>query len=130
MRHVIVTGAGKGLGKAIARQLLDDGWRVLAVDRDAELLSSLDAEFGNDIECHQVDVADHDAIERLFTSHADLPLQALVNNAGILAARDIRDYSPEEIARVIDVNLKGAIYFSKFFVKALLSRKAEGSIVN
>ena len=57
-------------------------------------------------------------------------MHGLVNNAGILLGKDILDYSPEEIAKVIDVNLKGAIYFSKFFGKALLSRKAEGSIVN
>lgn len=130
MQKVIITGAGKGLGKAIARQLLDDGLHVLAVDREAELLSALDAEFGNGIECCQLDVTDHNAIERFFGSCADQPLYGLVNNAGILLGKNILDYSPEEIARVIDVNLKGAIYFSKFFGKALLSRKADGSIVN
>ena len=49
MNNVIVTGAGKGLGKAIAKQLLDDGLRVLAVDREGELLSSLHAELGSEI---------------------------------------------------------------------------------
>ncbi len=130
MQSVIVTGAGKGLGKAIARQLLDDGLRVLAVDRESELLRSLDAELGNGIECCQVDVTDHDAIERFFGSHADQPLYGLVNNAGIFLGRNLLDYSPAEIARVLDVNLKGAIYFSKFFGRVLLSRKADGSIVN
>jgi 3-oxoacyl-[acyl-carrier protein] reductase len=130
MQTVIVTGAGRGLGKAIVGQLLDDGWRVVAVDRDAELLGALEAELGNDVECCQLDVTNHDAIERFFRLRADEPLYGLINNAGIFLGKNLLDYSPDEIARVIDVNLKGAIYFSKFFGQALLSRKAEGSIVN
>lgn len=110
--------------------MLDDGLRVLAVDREEELLSSLHAELGSGIDCYQVDVSDHDAVERFLGSCADQPLHGLVNNAGILLGKNILDYSPEEIAKVVDVNLKGAIYFSKFFGKALLSRQAEGAIVN
>lgn len=89
MTNVIVTGAGKGLGKAIARQLLDDGLRVLAVDREGELLSSLAAEFGNGIECCQIDVTDHEAVERFFRARADQPLHGLVNNAGILLGKNL-----------------------------------------
>jgi 3-oxoacyl-[acyl-carrier protein] reductase len=131
MQSVIVTGAGKGLGKAITKQLLDDGWHVIAVDREQELLRSLTTEFGGGIEGVQIDVTDHSAIEQFFSSHpADLSLHGLVNNAGILLGKNVLDYSPEEITRVIDVNLKGAIYFSKFFARALLERKADGCIVN
>jgi 3-oxoacyl-[acyl-carrier protein] reductase len=130
MQNVIVTGAGKGLGKAIAKQLLDDGFRVLAVDREQELLRSLALEFGNEIECFRIDVTDHSAIEGFFRSLADRPLFGLVNNAGILLGKTLFECSPEEIAKVVDVNLKGAIYFSKFFGTALVSRKLDGSIVN
>jgi 3-oxoacyl-[acyl-carrier protein] reductase len=130
MQDVIVTGAGKGLGKAIAKQLLDDGLRVLAVDREQALLRSLDAELGNGIECFQIDVTDHNAIERFFRSLADRPLFGLINNAGILLGKSLFEYSTEEIDRVIDVNLKGAIHFSKFFGNSLVSRKMAGSIVN
>jgi 3-oxoacyl-[acyl-carrier protein] reductase len=130
MKKVIVTGAGRGLGKAVAKQLLDDGCRILAVDRERELLGALEAEFGNGVECCQLDVTNHDAIERFFRARADEPLYGLVNNAGIFLGKNLLDYSPDEIASVIDVNLKGAIYFSKFFGQAVLGRKAEGSIVN
>ena len=130
MQSIIVTGAGKGLGRAIAHQLLEDGARVHAVDREEAPLSSLSAEFGSSVECCQIDVTDYGAIEKFFRSLADLPLFGLVNNAGILLGKGLFEYSPEEVARVIDVNLKGAIYFSRFFGHALLSRKAEGCIVN
>jgi 3-oxoacyl-[acyl-carrier protein] reductase len=130
MRNVIVTGAGKGLGKAIAKQLLSDGLHVLAVDRDKALLSSLAGESANGIECFQIDVTDYHAIEQFFRSQMGRPLYGLVNNAGILLGKNLLDYSPEEITGVIDVNLKGAIFFSKFFGEALLSRKVDGSIVN
>jgi len=130
MQAVIVTGGGKGLGKAIAKKLLSDGLRVLAVDREKELLNALDSEFGSGIECFQIDVTDYDAVERFFHSLPKHSLYGLVNNAGILLGKSLLDYSPEEIARVIDVNLKGAIYFSKCFGEAILNRKADGSIVN
>lgn len=125
MHNIIVTGAGKGLGRAIAHQLLGDGARVFAVDREEALLSSLNAEFCSGVECCQIDVADYSAVEKFYRSLADLPLVGLVNNAGILLDKGLFEYSPEEVARVIDVNLKGAIYFSRFFGHALLSRKAE-----
>jgi 3-oxoacyl-[acyl-carrier protein] reductase len=130
MHNVIITGAGKGLGKAIVSQLLEDGARILALDRDEALLRSLAAELGNRIECFRVDVADHAAVESFYRSLGDLPLFGLVNNAGILLGKSLLEYSPEEIGTVIDVNLKGAIYCSKFFGQAALSRKADGSIVN
>jgi 3-oxoacyl-[acyl-carrier protein] reductase len=130
MHNIIVTGAGKGLGRAIAHQLLGEGARVYAVEREEALLSSLNAEFGSRVECCQVDVTDYGAIEKLYRSLADVPLFGLVNNAGTLLGKGLFEYSPEEVARVIDVNLKGAIYFSKFFGHALLGRKAEGCIVN
>jgi len=130
MHNIIVTGAGKGIGRAIAHQLLADGARVYAVDREEALLSSLNAEFGSTLECCQLDVTDYGAVEKFYRSLAGLPLFGLVNNAGILLGKSLFEYSPEEVARVIDVNLKGAIYFSRFFGHDLLSRKAEGCIVN
>jgi 3-oxoacyl-[acyl-carrier protein] reductase len=130
MHSIIVTGAGKGIGRAIAHQLLEDGARVYAVDREEALLGSLNAKFGGRVECCQIDVTDYAAIESFFHSLADLPLFGLVNNAGILLGKGLLEYSPEEVARVIDVNLKGAIYFSRFFGHALLSRNAQGCIVN
>lgn len=130
MHNIIVTGAGKGIGRAIAHQLLADGARVYAVDREEALLSTLNAEFGSTLECCQLDVTDYGAVEKFYRSLAGLPLFGLVNNAGILLGKSLFEYSPEEVARVIDVNLKGAIYFSRFFGHDLLSRKAEGCIVN
>ena len=130
MQNVIVTGAGKGLGRAIVRQLMEDGFGIIAVDRATDLLNSLSAEFGNRIECCKVDVADYGAVEQFFRSLGDKRLFGLVNNAGMLLGKSLLDYLPEEIAAVIDVNLKGAIYFSKFFGKALISRQVDGSIVN
>src|SRR5262245_24010190 len=104
---VIVTGAGRGLGKAIAKQLLDDGLRIVAVDRDEALLSSVAAEFGSEVECCRIDVTDYGATETFFRSRADQPLFGLVNNAGILLGKNLLEYSLDEIAKVIDVNLKG-----------------------
>lgn len=60
--------------------------------------------------------------------HSDV--NALVNNAGIYLGRNLLDYSTQEIDRVIDINVKGAIYFSQYFGKLTFGHKRKGVIVN
>jgi 3-oxoacyl-[acyl-carrier protein] reductase len=130
MRDICVTGAAQGLGEAIARRLIGDGYRVLAVDLQAERLSALQSEFGSRIQCFTVDVSDYAAVERFMRGVDSDYLCGLVNNAGIYLAKGIQDYSEGDVSRVLDVNLKGAIYFSKLFGECLLNRKQRGSILN
>ena len=57
-------------------------------------------------------------------------LHCLVNNAGVYLGQSLFNYSSQEIDRVIDVNLKGLIYFTRFFVKSVWKESAKGIIVN
>jgi 3-oxoacyl-[acyl-carrier protein] reductase len=130
MKRICVTGAGQGLGKAITARLIEDGYRVVAVDVRAERLTELATEFGDRIEPVVLDVSDYSAVERALSDGDSESLVGLVNNAGIYLGKGILDYSSEEISKVFDINLKGAAYCSKFFGESLLKRGVSGSIVN
>lgn len=130
MKDIIVTGAAQGLGKAIATQLVGDGFRVIAIDVQTERLSALKSECGHHVECFSLDVTDYSLVEKLLAEIESDSLFGLVNNAGIYLGRIIQDYSVDDISKVLDTNLKAAIYVSKFFGEILLKRRQEGVIVN
>jgi len=132
-KTVIVTGAGNGIGKAITKRCLEDGFRVLACDVNVESLASLKQLFRNeDLSVFAVDVSDNSQVLNFFdqlTKEKEQPAY-LVNNAGIYLGKSIFDYSVAEIQRVIHVNCCGAIYFSQQFAKIVIPAGRMGVIVN
>ncbi|GAB4242668.1 MAG: 3-oxoacyl-ACP reductase FabG [Saprospiraceae bacterium] len=103
----IVTGAGRGIGKAIAQRLKADGFQLLIADLDAEAgeqaASELDARF---LKCN---VGDENSVAQLFKA-ADgmgLPLDVVVNNAGIIRDGVIWKLDSRDFDLVINVNLRG-----------------------
>lgn len=130
MQPIIVTGAGKGLGKSIAAKLIGDGYPIIAVDRNDTLLAALKTEYPGMIETHALDVSAYDEVERLFQVMKNRSFTGLVNNAGIYKGKNIVNYLFEDVEQVVNVNLKGAIYFSRFFGELMTRTKQEGVIVN
>lgn len=128
----VVTGAARGIGRAIVERLLADGYRVLAVDCDAEALARTVAELGaaGPISGEVADVGSEPDIEVLSERVAELSdrLDVLVNNAGISMQRPLEQLQPEEWRRVLAVNLTGPF----LLVRALLPmlRRAKGRVVN
>ena len=99
----IVTGAGSGIGRAIAYRLAADGFDVAVVDRDA---SGAAATAGPHLTPHILDLTDGTAIADLV---AALPrIDAVVNNAGIFDERPLLDLTPADFHRHYDVNLVAA----------------------
>ncbi|WEZ07106.1 SDR family NAD(P)-dependent oxidoreductase [Priestia flexa] len=131
--HVIVTGAGAGIGKEIVTSCLSERAHVVACDISEDSLNELKASYStNKLSTYTVDVADYDSVKDFFKQiKATSPgVNALVNNAGIYLAQNLLTYSEEDINKVIDVNVKGAVYFSQFFGKYLIEKDAYGTIVN
>lgn len=132
-RKVIITGAASGIGKEIALQCLREGASVIACDLNEERLSEL-AQTANspNLFTYKVNVRHYDEAAALFAvldrEHGDV--DGLVNNAGIYLGKSILDYKQEEIDSVLDVNIKGAVYFSQFFGKRMLKQRKQGVIVN
>lgn len=129
-RAALVTGGGQGIGRAIVARLVADGWRVAAVERDAEALAEVTAEHGDAVLGIAGDVADADlpgaAVAR--AAGALGRLDALVNNAGIAANGPLERLDLADWSRVIAVNLTAAMLFARHAAPQL--RATRGGIVN
>lgn len=131
---VIVTGAASGIGKAIALRCLQEGAQVIACDLNEKALKELenDAAAEGDLHTFQVNVDSFDEVTQFFAHVKDehQNVNALVNNAGVYLGKDILSYTEEDMDKVINVNVKGYVFFSQNFGKWMLSKRQQGVIVN
>jgi NAD(P)-dependent dehydrogenase (short-subunit alcohol dehydrogenase family) len=130
----VVTGAGSGIGRAIAAQLLLEGGRVVAVDWRGDLaaatLADLNASPQNGIAV-EADVTQPADVERLRATVLDSygQIDILVNNAGIVEGDDIMSIEPDVWDRNIESVLKSVYLCSRACLKPMLARR-QGAIVN
>jgi 3-oxoacyl-[acyl-carrier protein] reductase len=124
-RLAVVTGAGQGIGEAIARRLTADGCQVAVLDLDDGRANAVAGELGGQfVHC---DVADPESVRAAAAEVG--PADILVNNAGIWFIEPTLEASDEHLQAVVGVNLLGVLYCCRAFVPAMIERGA-GSIVN
>lgn len=128
-QKVVVTGATRGLGRAIACSFLAQGATVIGLyGGNTEAAEAFKAECGPDsdrLQLHQCDVSDYDAVERLYQtieSEYDT-IDILVNNAGIRRDNVLAMMPSEDWNRVIDINLNGSYNMAKFAVQLMVKQK-------
>lgn len=129
-KAVIVTGAGKGIGRAIAARLASDGAGVLAVDSDEQALAELACQLGAGVETVAGDIC-HDRVLKEAADrvgHRFGRCDGLVNNAGIMVRKPLRDLSLNEWQAVLDVNLTAALRWTKALEHDLGAHR--GAVVN
>jgi len=128
-RVVVVTGAARGLGAAIAAAFSQAGARVAALDRDAARGPG-ETPSGPALAL-AVDVTDHDAVDTALSQvEATLgPIDVLVANAGIALRGPALTVAPDDFRRVIDVNLDGLFWCNRLAARRMVARGG-GSIVN
>jgi 3-oxoacyl-[acyl-carrier protein] reductase len=130
----VVTGAGRGIGRAIALRFANAGADVVCVSRTAENSEKVAGEvrsLGRKAWAHAVDVADAKGVEAAankILSEATR-VDILINNAGITRDGLLMRMSEEDWDAVLDTNLKGAFTFTKAFSRAFLKQRA-GRIIN
>jgi len=133
--HVcVVTGAGQGIGRGIARRLVEEGAIVVAAGRGREAGEAVVAELaatGGEAWFQPTDVRDEADCARLVAAvegrHGRLDV--LVNNAGVGLLRSVVDTTADEYAYVMDTNVRGAFMLCKHALPGMVARKG-GSIVN
>ena len=130
----LVTGASRGLGKAVAIELARNGAKVACVARSAEKLAETVDEIkaaGGEAEAFSVDVTDRDSVESAVDKIAEDwgRLDILVNNAGITRDTLMARMSDDEWDDVINTNLRGAFLFARAAARHMM-RQRYGRIVN
>lgn len=124
---VLITGAGRGIGRACAAAFAASGHHVIAIARTAADLESLVAEAGVSVEPWIADVRD----EALYSRIEALPqLDVLVNNAGINQPLPMAEVDAATLDAMIDVNVRAAYRVAQAGVRAMLSSGRGGSIVH
>ncbi|KPI00334.1 short-chain dehydrogenase/reductase SDR [Actinobacteria bacterium OK006] len=131
-KHVIITGAGRGLGEAYARAAVAEGARVVISDINAEAVEAVAASIsdaGGVALAVVADVTDWDSCERLVAVAVERfgKLDGLVNNAGYLNPAIAGTETEADIRRHIDIGVYGTYFMS---VHGLAAMQGSGSIVN
>jgi NAD(P)-dependent dehydrogenase (short-subunit alcohol dehydrogenase family) len=131
-RVVVITGATRGLGRALAERFQEMGHTVLGCGRDRRAIAELAASFGPPHDFAAVDVARDDQVKawagRLLRSWD--PPDLLLNNAALINRNaPLWEVPAEEFDAVIDVNIKGIANVLRHFVPAMIER-GRGVIVN
>ncbi|MGI5274109.1 SDR family NAD(P)-dependent oxidoreductase [Nonomuraea sp. CA-218870] len=134
----LVTGAARGLGAAIAARLAGDGFDVVLADLDADgaaataqAVADVAAKEGGTAVAAQADVTDDDSVARLLDEVGTRfgRLDALINNAGVIARAPAENFPTEGFMRELDVHLGGGMRCSRAAFP-LLARSPRAAIVN
>jgi NAD(P)-dependent dehydrogenase (short-subunit alcohol dehydrogenase family) len=133
-RVAVITGASRGLGKAMALALAPEGVRLALVARDVERLSSVAAEarkLGAEAEVFQADIADEEQVHQLEqqVSRVFGTVNILINNAGINIRKLCVDYSLAEWNSVLTTNLTSVFLMCRAFVPHMKGR-GYGRVIN
>jgi NAD(P)-dependent dehydrogenase (short-subunit alcohol dehydrogenase family) len=134
-RNALITGASRGLGKAMALALAAAGARIALVSRNEAKLKEVADEIraaGGNAEVFVTDVADEGEVERLRSAVAELfgpALHILINNAGINIRKPITDFTLTEWRSILDTNLTSVFLLCRAFVPQMKGH-GFGRIIN
>ncbi len=127
-----VTGGAKGIGSAIVKRFIKDGYNVVfTYNNSEEKALALANELGEICKAYKLDITDSNAVN---TAMADVEktfgeIYVLVNNAGIAEQALFTDINDEMWHKMIETNLSGAFYCSRAVLKYMINRK-NGKIIN
>lgn len=134
-RSAIITGAGKGIGKAVAVALAAEGVNLGLVARTSADLEALQAEltdtYGVKVAIAASDISVKADVDRAIASLKESlgSIDILINNAGIASFGTLLDMEPEEWERIIQTNLMGTYYVTRAALPTMLEQSS-GSIIN
>ncbi len=130
---IVISGAARGIGKAIARLFAEKGWYIAMLDIDNAALTDTALEFPEDRRCYiQCDVTKDDDVQKALQYIANKTndrLDLLINNAGLMEVGDFDRIDLEAQMKVIDVNLSGVVRMT-YHALPLLKKTPDSQIIN
>lgn len=128
---VVVTGAGDGIGRAIAIRLAADGWNVVGLELDPKTTESLGKELGDGHRAICGDASDRAVLKAAREAAEKLaPLRGWVNNVGIALMGNLHEPNDAEVERLFAVNLMSHFWGSSEAIQTWVRDRTTGSIVN
>jgi NAD(P)-dependent dehydrogenase (short-subunit alcohol dehydrogenase family) len=131
-RTAVITGAGSGIGRALAQRLAKRGCPVAICDHDEATLAATAETIAGDVLVRQLDVRDRHgqmAFAAAVSEWAPAPLGLVVNNAGVTVSQPAATAAPEDDEWVFDVNFWGVVHGTRAYLPILLEQNS-GVIVN
>ena len=130
-KRAVVTGAGAGIGRAIALRLAGEGAHVALADVDEEAAKNVASEIAGETLARRTDVTRADEVEALVSSVVEGwgGLDVMVNNAGVGVAATAVDTTEEDYDRVMDVCVRGTLLGMKYAIPAIKD-SGGGSVIN
>ncbi len=128
-KRVLITGGARGIGAATAVRFLEEGARVVVLDRDDKALGYIERDLPALSGTLNADVSDAEAVARAFEELDDLwqGLDVLINNAGISVRQPFMEITPQQWRQVMDVNLNGMFFVAQEAARRMLS--GEGGVI-
>ncbi len=132
-KTALITGASRGIGRAIADAYAAEGANLVLNARDATILAAVAREIaqthGVAVHTAACDVTDREAVFAAVAKLKGLAIDVLVNNAGVHKARRFLDYTFEEFREVLETNVYGVLHITQAVLPGMIERKA-GRVVN
>ncbi|KAF0302854.1 L-xylulose reductase [Amphibalanus amphitrite] len=126
-KRVLITGAGRGIGRALAIRVVACGGHVVALSRTQEHLDTLKAECPS-VETVACDLSDWEATRSAVEALG--PVDCLVNNAGIMVVEPFLEARKESFDTIFNVNLKATFNVSQVIARGMVARGQGGVIIN
>lgn len=129
--HVLITGAGRGIGAAITEIFAQNGYQLSLLGRNKDILDEQVAKFGSVAQSIVCDITVPAQVAQAFATASDTfgPPTVLVNNAGAAHAAPFMKTAPSQLQSMLDVNYLGACYCIQQALPAMLENKT-GRIIN
>lgn len=131
----LVTGAGQGIGRAIALRLARDGADIAIVDMNEAKMSDVAGEvrdIGRKATTFKADISKRDDVYAAI-DHAEKQLggfDIMINNAGIAQVQPLADVTPEELDKILKINVGGVLWGIQAAAKKFKQRKTKGKIIS
>lgn len=126
----LISGAGKGIGAAIARRFAEAGAALVLVDLDEKALHAIEKELSDvtQVRCYTADLSKKSEIDRIWKEAAAIDIDLLVNNAGSYPFHEFLELTEEDLERAMNLNLYSVLWMCRHFIER--RKDKGGAIVN